>query len=185
MQAKEHNNPTMPRLIYILPPLLLTLMIASFVSCGRTDKTDSYEQLIGNCAEVILTNNSNDKIHFHGELGTEDPYLIAFLTQKERDKFYLFIEQNEQDSIVLYPAILPDTTFLFTYSSQYDTSLVLYDAPYSQSVKDVIRDYLTIPMRVIDVDGLWLKVEFIHESQKYEGWLPPNEYCSNPYTTCN
>ena len=185
MPKKEHNNPTMSRLISILPQILQTLMIASFVSCGRTDKTESYDQLVGNYAEVILTNNSNDKIHFHGESGAEDPYLIAFLTQKERDKFYLFIEQNEQDSIVLYPAILPDTTFLFTYSSQYDTSLVLYDAPYSQSAIDVIRDYLTIPLRVIDVDGLWLKVKFIHESQKYEGWLSPNEYCSNPYTTCN
>ena len=165
--------------------LLAFLVLAFFASCRQSDKTDSYEQLIGNCAEVILTNNSNDKIHFHGELGAEDPYLIAFLTQKERDKFYLSIEQNEQDSIILYPAILPDTTFLFTYSSQYDTSLVLYDAPYSQSAKDVIRDYLTIPLRVVDVDGLWLKVEFILESQKYEGWLSPNEYCSNPYTTCN
>lgn len=40
---KQHNNPTMPRLIYILPPLLLTLLLAllCFIyQCGPKDMNE-------------------------------------------------------------------------------------------------------------------------------------------------
>lgn len=37
---------------------------------------------------------------------------------------------------------------------------------------------------VIDFQGQWLKIRTVVNGKIYEGWIPPEMQCANPYSTC-
>ena len=47
------------------------------------------------------------------------------------------------------------------------------------------KEYNPNMYEVSDFDGKWLKIKTEVKGQKYEGWMPPDEQCSNVYSTCN
>ncbi len=58
---------------------------------------------------------------------------------------------------------------------------VLYNEPDDKSEFKKVKNYNWNYLEILDCKGKWLKVKF----ENNVGWLPPNNQCANPYTTCN
>jgi hypothetical protein len=63
------------------------------------------------------------------------------------------------------------------YQNSDSTSRVCFSEP----SKKANLNFLTI----IGCNGMWFKVEYVHENKKYIGWVHKYGTCSNPCTTCN
>ncbi|MDP2303916.1 MAG: hypothetical protein Q8N03_16005 [Ignavibacteria bacterium] len=72
------------------------------------------------------------------------------------------------------------------YPVDYSLPIDLYNEPSKSSgIKNSINDFEYSPLIVEKCKGQWLFVSYKRDNQFYEGWLPPDNQCSNPYTTCN
>lgn len=80
-----------------------------------------------------------------------------------------------------------ETKYLGIYSSVYSGTLKLFTQPDKKSkVKSIIINPPYDLLNVIDCRDRWLYVKYIDIDKKTkEGWLSPDNQCSNPYTTCN
>ena len=47
------------------------------------------------------------------------------------------------------------------------------------------KEYLFDNIEVLDFENNWLKIKFNYKGRSYNGWLPPEMQCANPYTTCS
>ena len=63
----------------------------------------------------------------------------------------------------------------------------LYSKPNLKSkIKSQIIKPEYFPFNILDCSGEWLYVKYLDADNKYkEGWLAPDDQCSNPYSTCN
>ena len=147
------------------------------------------DELTNVYAEIITTNKYSELSQFHGEYGVSDSILNALLINKHENKYEIIVEQRilEQGSLTikLYPLNISDTAYLYVFSAAYTTPLSLYETPSETSPVTLFDNYITEALQVIDVCGAWLKVRFNFLNRSHEGWIPPNEYCSNPESTCN
>ena len=174
---------------------LYFVILLMWVSCARQPQDgcaisyEEYFQMSQKYPEVILYNQSPKLSQYNGELGEEDPLLVAFLYKKEASIFKLLIQQeraesgNDNSYIKCYSETVPDTTKLFVYSSMYSSPFILYSMPDTTDVVAILG-YIVDPIFVIDVRETWLYVHFIYENNEYKGWIPKTECCSNPYSTC-
>lgn len=161
-------------------------------SCAQSSKcvTEAeYFSLREIYAEAITTNEYPELAKFHGELGEEDRNLNVFLLEKTNDAFSVMLIQEEyvesEVKIKLYKMILPNSIGLYVYSARSNSPLIFYYSPCTHCVKEQCDTYVSKPLLILDVHNTWLKVQFEELGKKYEGWIPREEYCSNPYTTCN
>ena len=170
----------------IYATVLLMAILSSTLGCRKRVDDQDYSLMKEKYAEVLVDKDANSRLlHFCGELGEDDTTLVAFFVRKQHNNFILLIEQYNEEDIILCPVCIPDTTMLFTYSSRYDTPFIIYDDIQTFSIKKIINFYITEPLQVVDVEELWLKIRVNDGLDIWEGWISPNEYCSNPYTTCN
>ncbi len=68
-------------------------------------------------------------------------------------------------------------------------NLLLYNDPNGRdSILSLTIDQLPVSglLNVVDVNtgNGWIKIIINADSNVVEGWIPPNSYCGNPYTTC-
>ena len=68
-------------------------------------------------------------------------------------------------------------------------TLSVFDRPNGQNISlSLTRSQLsnTGMLDVVDVcvDNGWIKIRITAGGNTVEGWIPPNSYCGNPYTTC-
>lgn len=163
-----------------------TYLCAQSSTCITKDNYLAMKELY---AEVITTNEYSELTQFHGELGEEDYYLNMLLIGSEKDSFMVIIKQEEyieeKEIIRLYTMKLPKNIHIYVYSANYNSSLKLYQFPHEHSQNRQLETYISQPMRIMDVYNTWLKVHFEESGMKYDGWIPKEEYCPNPYTTCN
>lgn len=75
------------------------------------------------------------------------------------------------------------------YSRAYNSTdtFELFDTSDTGSQKPiVVMEYSQELLPVIDCDSNgWLKVRYSMNEKVYEGWLPKEAQCANPYTPCN
>lgn len=72
------------------------------------------------------------------------------------------------------------------FARNYSTSLTLHAQPRADSPPQaVVEDWWNGLYSVLRCDGAWLYVGATIDGQSYEGWMPPEMQCDNPYTTCN
>jgi len=41
-----------------------------------------------------------------------------------------------------------------------------------------------LQLKLVDIEGSWVKAEWIHEGEKMRGWIEEEFTCGNPYSTC-
>lgn len=171
--------------------MLLFLCVAASIH-AQSYKEVMYSELFTmaeSYAEVITTNEYHELSNFHGELGEDDNNLILLIVGKRDGKYQVLVEQDDSlekgNLINLYSMNIPDTLSIYVYSSNYSSPLLIYHSPDKRHYKEQCDDYVADPLYIIDVHGTWLKVRFKVSGKTYEGWIPKEEYCSNPYTTCN
>lgn len=173
----------------IIAMILLSMNVSLCAQSIKCITETEYFALKEIYAEAITTNEYPELAKFHGELGDEDRNLNVLLTERQKDAFVVMLEQEEyiesEVKIKLYAMTLTDSIDIYVYSNMYNSLLVLYNSPCTQSVKEQCDTYVAEPLFIIDVHNTWLKVQFEESGKKYEGWIPKEEYCSNPYTTCN
>lgn len=63
--------------------------------------------------------------------------------------------------------------------------IFLYEKPDSESDRTEILNYNFSPLEIIGCDSTWIKVKYSDSKAIYQGWLPKENQCANPYTTCN
>ncbi len=168
--------------------VLLFISISLNAQISKKITKIEYYNMMDKYAEAITTNTNPELASFYGELGEDDESLSVFVLGKQEGMFWLFVKQGdlfESDTLDFYSISIPDTISLFVYSRQYTSPLVLYTSPNEQCYKEQCNAYIADPLYIIDVCGTWLKIRFKESGKKYEGWIPREEYCSNPYTTCN
>lgn len=175
------------RLEYIL--ILLNLFIGLQLQSSSIVSESKYFMLMDNYAEAITSTDCITSLYFQKEFNSDDQNLNVLLINKKDDVFSILIRQEYylQDSlyIKLYEGTIIDTTCLYVYSSQYTSPLSLYSHPNSCKPQELCNVDINEPLYIKDVYGTWLKVQFQINQRRYEGWIPSNEYCSNPYSTCN
>lgn len=121
----------------------------------------------------------------------DDDLLTGFLMKKTADSYIIDIYQdNYQDvdslfQITLTTVEVSKSVVMYVYSNNYLTPLKVYDQPNTDKIKNIFTEYIDVEIYVIDFSGKWLLVTFVYKGHQYVGWLSPNSYCSNPYTTCN
>lgn len=72
------------------------------------------------------------------------------------------------------------------YPSVYSEPVKLYAEPNKLSkIRSIIKDPQYFPFTVIGCNEGWLLVEYRLYDKIFKGWLPPDNQCANPYTTCN
>lgn len=78
------------------------------------------------------------------------------------------------------------TKYLGIYPSSF-LKINLYSKPDLKSkIKSQIIKPEYYPLNIYDCSGEWLYVKYLDADKKYkEGWLAPEDQCSNPYSTCN
>lgn len=64
-------------------------------------------------------------------------------------------------------------TFAFYKKPKYEAKTIAFD------LKDIGDEF-----QVIDICGLWLKVQFIYEGKKIRLWLSPESQCSSIFNEC-
>ena len=64
-------------------------------------------------------------------------------------------------------------TFAFYKKPKYEAKTIAFD------LKDIGDEF-----QVIDICGLWLKVQFIYEGKKIRLWLSPESQCSSIFNGC-
>lgn len=78
------------------------------------------------------------------------------------------------------------TKYIGIYPSNF-SSINLYTFPNKNTkIKSIIIKPEYYPFNVLDCRGKWLYVSYLDADGRIkEGWLAPEDQCSNPYSTCN
>ncbi len=61
---------------------------------------------------------------------------------------------------------------------------VLYEEPNKSSSKIKIVGYNYQYLKILNYKNGWFKVQYTNGNKVYTGWLPPDNQCGNPYTSC-
>ncbi len=76
--------------------------------------------------------------------------------------------------------------YLGIYPSGWEGGIKFYSEPTKESkILSVFQKPYYIPLRILKCSGEWLYVYVYENGIKKEGWLSPENQCSNPLTTCN
>ena len=141
---------------------------------------------------IIIDKQEDERLTtFCSDIEKEDNLLTGFLMKKTAHSYIIDIYQdNYQDvdslfQITLTTVEVSKSVIIYVYSNNYLTPLKIYYQPNTDQIKNVFTEYINVKMYVTDFSGKWLQVTFVYKGHRYVGWLSPNSYCSNPYSTCN
>lgn len=168
--------------------IILLIVVSLISSCNAQNISNC------NCGTLLIPTQKLIPIYEkpNGKIITQ----IINDTIKEDYYSIQIIKQSKGFSFVRASAAIIDTTtktgwietkYLGIYSSVYSDTLKLFTQPDKKSkVKSVINNPPYDLLNVIDCKNGWLYIKYLDiDKRTKEGWLSPDNQCSNPYTTCN
>ncbi len=96
------------------------------------------------------------------------------------------------DCFSIGSGLIPDTEYIVTlirvpldfivetYGKSND--IRLYTTPDNKGVYEICEN--PGEAKVVDVDGKWLKIEFERDGSVFQGWIPEEEQCHDPWSAC-
>ncbi|MFC2605291.1 MAG: hypothetical protein ACFN20_06245 [Bacteroidota bacterium] len=115
----------------------------------------------------------------------EEDFVMFDLLQKQDSMYYVVAYSGLTDRI-LAKGWISKNNHLDIYFSAYDRDLVIYKNANDRKKKMFSdKEYLFDNIEVLDFENNWLKIKFNYKGRSYNGWLPPEMQCANPYTTCS
>lgn len=79
-----------------------------------------------------------------------------------------------------------ETKNLGIYPSKFSTINLYYNPNIDSKIKSKIFKPEYFPFNILDCKENWLYISYLDTDGKIkEGWLSPEDQCSNPYSTCN
>jgi hypothetical protein len=114
----------------------------------------------------------------------EDDIIIFKVIEQNDTMFYVTAYYNyEKDSINGW---IKKNDNIGIYSKAYDQPLKLYVQPDEKSkVLNVMHDYCPDMFIVTEIKNKWVRVKIKYNNKIYQGWMPPDMQCANPYSTCS
>lgn len=113
-----------------------------------------------------------------------EDYILLGLIEKNDSMFYVEAYSSLSDEVTRR-GWLKKSPHLGIFSSKYQGDLVLYELADNKSKVVVVeREYNSGVYEVVDFCDGWLKIKAEVDGAFFEGWIPPEEQCCNPYTTC-
>lgn len=135
-------------------------------------------------ARVIVDASSLSAIE--GIIDTED--CSAYLVSQDSGYIYLLLELERDIPSgveILYHSIrMSSFDGIYVYSSR-RKDVVLYQQPDLSAKSSTISEYIIEKLRVDAFSGKWLHVFVTIEDCTFSGWIPPEDACSNPESTCS
>ena len=189
--------------------LILFLMLWISVSCGNKNETNHTGQSIQHSDTLEYRNHTDTNfltvflnIEFSGTVAVYDiPHgkIIKYVQNDiEEEDFVMFDLLQKQDSmyyVIAYSGLtnrilakgwISKNNHLDIYFSAYDSDLIVYKNANDRGVKMFSdKEHLFNDIEVLDFENNWLKIKFNYKGRSYNGWLPPEMQCANPYTTCS
>ncbi len=144
-----------------------------------------------NCTcEVLLKTNGLHKVYADNSINSKVLYVLNNDTIKEN--YFIVIIYQINNKWAKISAYSPNKEIkrkgwiqlseLGILTSDYP---VLYNKQDKNSSTNKIKDYNYDYLNIIDCNKNWIKVKYMNKTVDYSGWLPPDNQCANPYTTCN
>ena len=189
--------------------LILFLILWISVSCGNKNEINHTGQSIQHSDTLEYRNHTDTNfltvflnIEFSGTVAVYDiPHgkIIKYVQNDiEEEDFVMFDLLQKQDSmyyVIAYSGLtnrilakgwISKNNHLDIYFSAYDSDLIVYKNANDREVKMFSdKEHLFNDIEVLDFENNWLKIKFNYKGRSYNGWLPPEMQCANPYTTCS
>lgn len=189
--------------------LILFLILWISVYCGNKNETNHTGQSIQHSDTLEYRNHTDTNfltvflnIEFSGTVAVYDvPHgkIIKYVQNDiEEEDFVMFDLLQKQDSmyyVIAYSGLtnrilakgwISKNNHLDIYFSAYDSDLIVYKNANDREVKMFSdKEHLFNDIEVLDFENNWLKIKFNYKGRSYNGWLPPEMQCANPYTTCS
>ena len=188
---------------------VLFLILWVYVSCGNKNAINHTMQSIQHSDTLEYRNHSDTNfltvflnIEFEGTVTVfdiphgkitkyvqndikEEDFVMFDLLQKQDSMYYVVAYSGLTDRI-LAKGWISKNNHLDIYFSAYDRDLVIYKNANDRKKKMFSdKEYLFDNIEVLDFENNWLKIKFNYKGRSYNGWLPPEMQCANPYTTCS
>ena len=188
---------------------VLFLILWVSVSCGNKNAINHTMQSIQHSDTLEYRNHSDTNfltvflnIEFEGTVAVfdiphgkitkyvqndikEEDFVMFDLLQKQDSMYYVVAYSGLTDRI-LAKGWISKNNHLDIYFSAYDRDLVIYKNANDRKKKMFSdKEYLFDNIEVLDFENNWLKIKFNYKGRSYNGWLPPEMQCANPYTTCS
>ena len=188
---------------------VLFLILWVSVSCGNKNAINHTTQSIQHSDTLEYRNHSDTNfltvflnIEFEGTVAVfdiphgkitkyvqndikEEDFVMFDLLQKQDSMYYVVAYSGLTDRI-LAKGWISKNNHLDIYFSAYDRDLVIYKNANDRKKKMFSdKEYLFDNIEVLDFENNWLKIKFNYKGRSYNGWLPPEMQCANPYTTCS
>ena len=185
------------------------LILWVYVSCGNKNAINHTMQSIQHSDTLEYRNHSDTNfltvflnIEFEGTVAVfdiphgkitkyvqndikEEDFVMFDLLQKQDSMYYVVAYSGLTDRI-LAKGWISKNNHLDIYFSAYDRDLVIYKNANDRKKKMFSdKEYLFDNIEVLDFENNWLKIKFNYKGRSYNGWLPPEMQCANPYTTCS
>ena len=188
---------------------VLFLILWVYVSCGNKNAINHTMQSIQHSDTLEYRNHSDTNfltvflnIEFEGTVAVfdiphgkitkyvqndikEEDFVMFDLLQKQDSMYYVVAYSGLTDRI-LAKGWISKNNHLDIYFSAYDRDLVIYKNANDRKKKMFSdKEYLFDNIEVLDFENNWLKIKFNYKGRSYNGWLPPEMQCANPYTPCS
>ncbi|HMI45706.1 MAG TPA: hypothetical protein VK491_06040 [Gemmatimonadaceae bacterium] len=155
------------------------LITGSDTASCKTGGLADYEQEY--LIPVLDAPNGKLLYEFHNDSTNDDIYGLSI--SGYADGFLLVrpwsIEHRPQQGWV-------DRKYVWVFGRNYSRSLKLYSEPREDSPpKVILREWWSGLYAVVRCRGDWLYVRATIQKKVYEGWMPKDLQCDNPYTTCS
>ena len=147
-------------------------------SCNTGGLTDYKKE---SAIPVLDAPNGKVLYEFHNDSTKDDTYGLSI--SGYADGFLLVqpwsIENKLRQGWV-------DRKYVWVFGRNYSRSLTLYSEPREDSrPKVVLREWWNGLYAIVRCRGDWLYVRATIKQKMYEGWMPKDMQCDNPYTTCS
>jgi len=166
--------------------LTLSILLIIIISYGQEI---SYGQKECSC-EALLKTNGIHKVYADTFTNSKVVYELNNDTIKEN--YFIIIIYQINNNWAEISAYSPNEEIqqkgwiqLFNIGILTSDYPILFDKPNKNSSFIMIKNYDYNYLDIIDCKNNWLKVKYLDKVNIYRGWLPPDNQCANPYTTCN
>lgn len=150
-----------------------TSFVSVFLDIDFSDEIQIFDKPKGKVIKM-LKNNIN-----------EQDFIMFGLLEKN-DSMFCVVAYSSLDKTFITKGWIYKNNHLGIYSSTYSRNFILYKTPHNKrEIMAIDKEYNPNMYEVIDFEGKWLKIKTKIKGEKYEGWIPPDEQCSNVYSTCN
>lgn len=172
---------------------MLTMFLWSILQIGASC-------IFSSAPTVFLDYEKNDTVSVYEDsnlttkicdvFNVDEDIIMFSIIERTRNSYRVIAFNGNNEAIISSGWIQRRDSALGVTSSAYDENnhkCILYKKPRYGRIVLIEEEWNPNIHRVLDVriKGKWLKVRIEIAGIVYEGWMPPESQCSNPYSTCS